>query len=630
MMTTHLGARAFRVETARFTIDSLEIGAYTLTRTYAFEPVANTGDWNAEKLSKGASFACGNYSLEAREVKNGICLRASFTNTADEPVKIFTFRFTGRWPTPISRCVRFGSEDSPFKLYNNMGSPVETIAMLPQTHVSGCDLMPFRDDNGVCGVLGFATNFTYFSDLKLSQNGSFSAMQNVEARAIEPGETITTDWFYLGCGDTPDAALSDYADTLAFMSGVKDLPAEVPTGWCTWYYYLGNLDQGDVREGLSFLADHKEELPVRYVQIDDGWFINWGEWEENEKFSDGMKKLADEIRAEGFIPGIWLCPFSANKGSKLFREHPELLIGKPDGSGPVSIANGGSLFAIDPTNPVMEEKMRKLYHRLTYDWGYGYIKMDYMISGNVAGVHYDKRATTVSSMRRGLEIIRESVKPGTFLLACSSPLAPPIGLVDGMRTSCDIFHNWNSVKECFLRNLKRYFYHKKVWINDPDCILVRNHEHEDEKCMRLCTRTDDEIRVFLTVTAATGGIVMLSDKLPLLTDERISWLSALFPVPPRAAVPLDYFDTDCPGILDFGEVNGARIVALVNWEDEACTMTVPAACIDGEKHVFEFWTQENLGTVSGALSTVIPAHAARIFYFEDAPRQSSKSIIPAE
>ena len=58
-------------------------------------------------------------------------------------------------------------------------------------------------------------------------------------------------------------------------------------------------------------------------------------------------------------------------------------------------------------------------------------------------------------------VIAETVPEDTFLLGCTAPFMPSIGLVDGVRSSCDIFGDWASLKETMLRTLKRFYYHKR-------------------------------------------------------------------------------------------------------------------------------------------------------------------------
>lgn len=77
-------------------------------------------------------------------------------------------------------------------------------------------------------------------------------------------------------------------------------------------------------------------LPKGKLTIDDGWAIDStsdgkysiGNWEVNtNKFPD-FKRLVGDIKANGFIPGLWFSPFTFTPDCRLAKEHPEI-IGTP-------------------------------------------------------------------------------------------------------------------------------------------------------------------------------------------------------------------------------------------------------------------------------------------------------------
>lgn len=82
------------------------------------------------------------------------------------------------------------------------------------------------------------------------------------------------------------------------------------------------VSEEDVLENTSYLkslaARPGSGLPVRYVQVDDGYQEGIGDWlESNEKFPHGIAWLARQTRAAGFIPGIWVAPFAVAESSEL-------------------------------------------------------------------------------------------------------------------------------------------------------------------------------------------------------------------------------------------------------------------------------------------------------------------------
>lgn len=99
-----------------------------------------------------------------------------------------------------------------------------------------------------------------------------------------------------------------------------------PTGWMSWNTYFDkataadNLAEARIGQaqlqpfGMEFWSieswqDNSDQLPVSA-------FDNLSLTPSPRKFPEGMKKLADDIRALGFRPGIWTAPFAT--GSDAF------------------------------------------------------------------------------------------------------------------------------------------------------------------------------------------------------------------------------------------------------------------------------------------------------------------------
>ena len=59
---------------------------------------------------------------------------------------------------------------------------------------------------------------------------------------------------------------------------------------------------------LISLANSLKDTNVKYFVVDDGWQTRWvGDWTvDTEKFPNGIKKYAEEIRDMGMIHGIWM------------------------------------------------------------------------------------------------------------------------------------------------------------------------------------------------------------------------------------------------------------------------------------------------------------------------------------
>lgn len=567
------------------------------------------GAWQTD----GERAFCDNMTVEIAPCGEGVLLRAGLTNTGESiaQAEIFT-ALSFDLPYTIERALI----TRPFVANQNvlceMRSQIDTVRTVYNAVYESVDSAAFDCLTGGSFVFGAVSSDRYFPYVTLSREGHMTACCRLESHPLPAGETVYSEWFCLLPCDSCLTGQIEYAQIVARLAGLAPIQAENPSGFCTWYYYLNHISPACIRDNMRVLSARRDTLPVRYMQIDDGWFVRWGDWTPNQRFGD-ISALAAEIKAAGFRPGLWFAPFGAHPESAIVREHPDWFVRTRAGESWQGLKGGaGRMFSVDFTHPEALAWLRETVRRMTWDWGFEYLKID-IISDTIApGVHYDENATALENMRIGMRAIREAAKPGTFILGCTAPFIPSCALVDGMRVSCDIFERWQSLRDVFNSVLKRYHFHRNLFLNDADCLIIRKKENEDGECMRPCTRSDREIRAYVTAMAASGGALMLSDKLKNLSEAQLQMLETLFPLNQQPALPLDLMDSFIPGVLDFGWHGGARTVAVINWGDSARDFTVPQA---GDCFVLEFWDKDFVLHHGGDFIARLQPHEAKVFFF---------------
>jgi hypothetical protein len=135
-----------------------------------------------------------------------------------------------------------------------------------------------------------------------------------------------------------DNGLREWARIVANASPIAPRLSSSPiTGWCSWYNLYAYINEENILEHLHAVQTvaARENLPMRVFQIDDGFTPEMGDWlEVKPQFPRGIKPLLDDIRAAGFIPGLWIAPFMIGNRSQLYRDHPNWVVqdrqsGKP-------------------------------------------------------------------------------------------------------------------------------------------------------------------------------------------------------------------------------------------------------------------------------------------------------------
>jgi len=472
-------------------------------------------------------------------------------------------------------------------------------------------------------VAGFITTADQFSQLWLDRESqALTAALYADGIAVPPGGRLSSERLLLEPTRAPLQAMERYGDALGRSMGARPR-TDVVTGWCSWYCYWQGISEQHIIANLEELARRREELPLEYVQIDDGWQANIGDWlEVNEKFPHGLKWLVERILRAGFKAGLWLAPFLMGANSRLYRDHPDWAVQyKPDKPF-IAMQNWGQdCYALDLSHPEVIDWLTTVFRTVCEDWGFDYVKIDFIYAGAVDGIRHDANITRAQAYRRGLEAIREAVGE-RFILACGNPIGPSIGLVDGARIGPDVAPFWHpaggsarnerdrmSEPSCLnaIRNsITRWWMHGRLWQNDPDCLLARDSE---------TALTLDEVRSLATVIAMSGGMILDSDDLTLLSDERREWLSVLLPPYGKAARPLDLFDSEMPALMEL-DCGSHRMLAMFNWSDWSDwsdkSAEIEAQLPDGESEVFDVWTRAHLGAVRGSISLVVPPHGCRL------------------
>ena len=299
--------------------------------------------------------------------------------------------------------------------------------------------------------------------------------------------------------------------------------APFQVGWCSWYHYFHSLTEEHVRSNLTRAGD----WPFEVFQVDDGYQAAIGDWlVTNDKFSSGVDRLAADIAGAGYIPGIWMAPFIAHPESAVLTARPEWAA--PDAATGERLMGwwnsewDGFQATLDTTNPEVQQHLADTAAALV-DMGYRYLKLDFTCVPALDGGRWaDPTATPAERVRRGYEAVRRGAGDNTFLLACGCPLGAVVGVVDGMRIGPDVAPSWEHTEEFVMpgyeevtpatkgawrSTLARSFLHRKLWLNDPDCIMLRTSE---------TALSPEAARAWALAVGVSGGMAIVSDDLALL------------------------------------------------------------------------------------------------------------------
>ena len=458
-------------------------------------------------------------------------------------------------------------------------------------------------------VLGFLSQKQHFGTITadLRSRPELQMWANGDQTRVDPGNRMETDWavfhtFYLDQIDP----LHEFYAAVQREHDIR-LPKEMPAGWCSWYYYYQDINEKKIEANFREIKKQKDNLPISLVQIDDGFEKQVGDWFKFDKgFPNGVKPLADQITKDGYTPGLWLAPFILHPRSEFVLNHPEMILRNKSGAA-VYAGFVWNTFtqALDLSYPDALEYALTVVETAAKEWGFTYLKLDFLYAGALPGKRFDQTKTRAQILRNAMEKIRERVGQETFLLGCGVPLGSVLGLVEANRIGEDVSGDWTpkyfglsfpftnergmpSARNAIQNVLTRAEQHQRWWINDPDCLIVRKNTN----------LTLAEIESLASAIAITGGSLLVSDDLTTVSPERLRIAEVLLPVIGKRAYVMDWLDTTTPHNLrlDLDNQTGSWfLIARFNWKefDREIFISFPDFCmIKNEYWAYSFWDDQ--------------------------------------
>lgn len=473
----------------------------------------------------------------------------------------------------------------------------------------GRELYLFRNGEGVLGRSLYPLNFA--EQWEISRRGPLTgfALRTFPPLSYRSG-TFVSRPLYIGTGDMNGCIRECNALQPQIWQG-----GEPVVGYNTWDYYFTDISEECVEENLEvirrtpFLRDN-----LKYFTLDDGWQMIQGEWYPNSRFPGGLHAVCRRIRETGLIPGVWTAPLHVWQLSAYAMRRMQGFLCDDDGD---PVAEGG-MYVLDPTHPDAQAYIRGLYTRL-YDAGFRLYKVDYLGILPKIRHFYDPGCSQYEAIRRLFSLIRECVHDDSVILGCS-PIEAGSAETSTGRTGIDIHNTWEHALWCLEGFQYRWGGHRRIWVNDPDFLVVRGpqtdcgdtrrnpidpaaHKKTRGRWRRGRDFTLDEARSWAAMVLLAGGNVNLSDRLAMLNGEGMRILEkAMTHRRTEAAVPQDQFFGDYACIWR----QGNRLI-VINCHDEERTFRIPET-----RTLRDLWTEKDFLPENGLLAVQLRPHESAV------------------
>ncbi|MCX6976046.1 MAG: alpha-galactosidase, partial [Verrucomicrobia bacterium] len=340
-------------------------------------------------------------------------------------------------------------------------APAEAFSAMQRTSREAAMVYNAKGTGFLIGPTGPPEAFTEIE----FKDGGMKASAKMEGVLVKAGQSRRGEPMVV-CFDSPDTATKIWSRWVAATHGAR-LHRERVYGWCSWYSRTTNIDEKHTRDVLGILADNPNVFGKSVLQLDDGYQIMDGDWRGNAKFPSGLAKLAKDIRAKGWLPGVWFAPLMLNPEHPFNKAHPDGI--QKNAQGIASFMNPNS-FHPDGANWLVPDhpESRKFLHNTikeACDSGYGYIKIDF---NGIGSQFTDPTKTSLQIFRELYALYREAAGEEIYMLSClGQPTRGVIGYVDAARVGPDAHPG--HFDKCLKSVLRFQIYNNVWWHNDPDC-----------------------------------------------------------------------------------------------------------------------------------------------------------------
>ena len=416
---------------------------------------------------------------------------------------------------------------------------------------------------------------------------------------------------------------------------------KAPTGWMSWNVYFDKAgaaeNLAEARIGAKYLKPFGLDIWSIESWQDNSLWLPVGDFHNLDlscykpQFPEGMKKLADDIRALGLVPGLWM-PLYGTGDKKFHDDHYDWFLHDENGK-PIDCWNGR--YMLDYTNEEVCEHIRKITGIAANDWGYRFFKFDGMANTPRKFERPEIRArmknpTDPKWFERSVRTLREGIGDSLMLGCMGDFTGTEAQFLDASRLGSDVVgcyrglgENYNALGNSNLAQMPvkwhnvlhqaectftQIFVNNLMFYTDPDTLLVGYslEKHEAE--------------VMATIIGLPGQLMFMGDKLGTLREDRMKILQQVLPV--ADVHPQNLYPYAASAMIPVWNLTVTRpfetwhTVALFNFEDGPKKFAVPLASLglDPEKEylAYEFWSQRDLGAFKGEVALEVPMRSVKL------------------
>lgn len=475
-------------------------------------------------------------------------------------------------------------------------------------------------------VAGSVTHDTWKTAVKVRQGGisstvefsvyggaSSSYTRDVLPHGYVSGKEVTSPKIFLGYYEDYRDGMESFGRANAVIAPPLAWDKGIPMGWNSWSAVADKVSYDIYTDSSDFV---KKNLQDNSFSQDGVVYINFDSFWDNLTEKE-LKDAAQYVKDNGQIPGIYMTPFTFWGGTYYTGWAPgtdkqytwkDILLKDADGN-ILPAVDGG--ISIDPTHPGTIMNLEYQLNRFK-EWGYAYVKMDFMSHGAREGAFYNEDITTGTQaynygMQKIHEILAEELEKQEFFISFSIAPMFPSQYAHSRRISCDVFGTIDNTE--YMLNSLTYGWWMNGTIypfNDPDHIVLYNSFNHKQAILY-----NEGLSRYIS-GAIAGTLLIDSDDfrikearnraMEILTCEEINAVAkrgiSFRPVEGNTK------DAACDTFISYDEGEDALYLAVFNFSSkETKSMQVDMERIglepSGEYEMYDLWSKETVQITDG-------------------------------
>jgi hypothetical protein len=333
--------------------------------------------------------------------------------------------------------------------------------------------------------------YFYGANNKLNQMNVFGGATSpwdVLPHGYVSGDTISSPTMFVGFGDDWRATMLNYAAENTNLTARLVWTNGVPFGWNSW---------GVIQQHINY-ADATTVSDVFHTNLEPGGFSNQGTvcinldsyWNNLNSFQ--LQSFVNHCHAYSQKAGIYFTPFawfgSVASATNTYVEGTTntLLYSAAllkDASGNYQSTDGG--LAMDPTHPATRQRIDYYVNQFT-NYGFDYVKLDFLSHGALEGFHYDPTVTTgIQAYNQGMQYVLKAIAGSMFVSESIAPLFP-YQYGHSRRISCDAETSLIANTEYVMNSVSYGWWLDGLYqFIDPDIMVFGNGADTNEMQSRL-------------------------------------------------------------------------------------------------------------------------------------------------